>query len=356
MDEIRQFLTETGLIRHPWVQALVILVVAWGLAQMADWVLRRGFAKLTRRTRTELDDQILAILHRPVRDSVLLFGLWLVTLRLPLPVRLEHVTEGVIQTVAVLIWLVFGFRFTSLLLPAIVARQERYRLLEARTLPLFNNLAKVFLVGGAAYFVFLAWNIDIAAWLTSAGIIGIVVGFAARDTLANLFAGVFISADAPYKVGDYIVLDTGERGRVTQVGIRSTRLLTRDDVEITIPNAVIASSKIVNESGGPWERERIRIPVSVAYGSDVDQVRAALMAVAQAEEHVCAEPEPRVRFRAFGDSGLAFELLCWIDEPGLRGRMLDSLNTAVYKRFAAESIEIPYPKRDVYVRQMPSGE
>ena len=77
------------------------------------------------------------------------------------------------------------------------------------------------------------------------------MGFAAKDTLANLFAGVFILADAPYKIGDFIVLDGGERGRVTKIGIRTTRILTRDDVEITIPNATIANSKIINESGGP---------------------------------------------------------------------------------------------------------
>jgi small-conductance mechanosensitive channel len=156
-------------------------------------------------------------------------------------------------------------------------------------------------------------------------------------------------------VGDFIVLDTGERGRVTQVGIRSTRLLTRDDIEITIPNNVIANTKIVNESGGPWERERLRIKLGVAYGSDVDRVRAVLLEVAGGVEHVAAEPEPRVRFRSFGESGLDFELLVWIDEPVLRGRTQDALNTAIYKRFQAERIEIPYPKRDVYVRELPAA-
>ena len=226
-------------------------------------------------------------------------------------------------------------------------------MIDARTLPLFNNVARIAIVAGAIYFVLLAWDIDVTGWLASAGIIGIAVGFAAKDTLANFFAGLFISADAPYKAGDFIVLDTGERGRVTQVGIRSTRLLTRDDVEIIIPNAVMGNAKIVNESGGPWAKERLRVPVQVAYGSDVDQVRAALLAVAEGRAGVSAEPAPRVRFRAFGDSGLSFELLCWIDEPVLRGRVLDDLLTAVYKRFQAEGIEIPFPQRDVWVRALP---
>ena len=162
-------------------------------------------------------------------------------------------------------------------------------------------------------------------------------------------------ADAPYKIGDYIVLDSGQRGMVTHIGIRSTRLLTREDVEITIPNAIIGNTSIINESGGPYEKFRIRVKVSVAYGSDIDKVRSILMAVGLDEAEVCDDPEPRVRFRTFGDSGLDFELLCWVIKPELRGKVIDALNTAVYKQFAAQGVEIPYPKRDVYIKAMPKS-
>ena len=151
--------------------------------------------------------------------------------------------------------------------------EDRSSLIQSRTAPLFQNISMVVLVGGAVYFLFLAWQINVTAWLASAGIVGIAVGFAAKDTLANLFAGVFILVDAPYSVGDFVNLDGGERGRVTQIGLRSTRLLTRDDIEIIIPNSVMGNTKIINESGGPHEKERIRIKVGVAYGSDIDVVR-----------------------------------------------------------------------------------
>ena len=147
-------------------------------------------------------------------------------------------------------------------------------------MPLFDLVMTILIVAVAAYGLLQVWNIDPTAWLASAGIVGIAVGFAARDTLANLFAGFFIIADAPYKVGDYIVFDTGERGEVTKVGIRSTRILTRDDVEVIMPNSAMANNKVVNESGGRWERFRIRIKVGVAYGSDVDDVCELLEAVA----------------------------------------------------------------------------
>jgi len=199
---------------------------------------------------------------------------------------------------------------------------------------LFSNLCTIFVVALALYFVLLAWNINVTAWMASAGILGLAISFAAKDTLANLFAGVFILADSPYKLGDFIILDSGERGAVTHIGIRSTRILTRDDVEITVPNSIMGNAKIINESGGPREKYRIRIKVGVAYGSDIDQVQSVLLNVAQRNLEVCKSPAPRVRFRRFGDSSLDFELLCWVEKPVFRGRVSHALNSEVYPNVA----------------------
>ena len=192
------------------------------------------------------------------------------------------------------------------------------------------------------------------AWLASAGIVGIAVGFAAKDSLANLFSGVFILADAPYKIGDFVVLSSGERGQITKIGIRSTRMLTRDDVEVIVPNSIMGNTTIVNESGGPHKKYRIRVKVGVSYGSDIDQVREVLLDIAANEEAVCLDPLARVRFRLFGASSLDFELLCWVNEPLVSGRVIDALNCAVYKRFQELNIEIAYSKHDLYIKEMPA--
>ncbi|UCH85791.1 MAG: mechanosensitive ion channel family protein [Candidatus Latescibacterota bacterium] len=320
---------------------------------IADVIVARVFRAATSRTKTTIDDAIIDLIHRPVRVSVVLVGLWIATIRLELPAAPALVVNSSLKTLAVLVWSAFVIRFVSLLLETI-SRADGFRLVEPRTRTLFDNLTRVVVIGLAIYAILLFWNVNVSAWLASAGIIGLAVGFAAKDTLANLFSGIFILTDAPYEIGDYINLDTGERGQVTHVGLRSTRLLTRDDVEVTIPNAVIANAKIVNETGGRWPKERIRVKVGVAYGSDVDRLREILNDIALENPQTAKEPEPRVRFRRFGESSLDFELLCWIDEPVLRGRVLDALNTEIYKRLAQEGIEIPYPKRDVYIKQMPT--
>lgn len=342
-----------------YLTSAVLLGATLLVTLLADWVMARLLPRWTKRTATDLDDRLLRLQRRPVRVTLLVLGLVLVTLQLDPSSLLERqtlpltgITLNLLATLAILVWMVAGVRIAGVLLQA---ASGRARFVEPRTLPLFRNLANFGIVAAAVYFAFVTWGIDLTGWLASAGILGIAVGFAAKDSLANFFAGLFILTDAPYQVGDWVVLGSGERGQVTQVGIRSTRLLTRDDVEITIPNAVIGNAKIVNESSGRWTKKRLRVAVGVAYGSDIDRVRQVLVEVAEADPDVCADPEPRMRFRAFGDSGLDLELLAWIEDPLDSGRVLDNLHTAVYKRFAAERIEIPFPQRDLHVRTLPAG-
>jgi small-conductance mechanosensitive channel len=142
---------------------------------------------------------------------------------------------------------------------------------------------------------------------------------------------------------------------VTRIGLRSTSLLTRDDVEVSIPNSVMGSSKIVNEAGGPPRRYRIRTRITVAYGTEIDPVVELLMGVADDHDKAMAQPAPRVRFRKFGESGLEFELLCWIVRPADRGRVLHQLNSEIYRRFAAAKIKIPPPQRELYIRELPGS-
>ncbi len=340
---------------YPVVGFLVVAALSYLAAKVAEAIVDRGLRRLTAKTETDLDDQVIGLVHKPIFVAVFFFGLALAVRSLRLDPGFTIATVRVLKTLVVLVWLRAGFPFFRLVLEALSRNRHRFAIIEERTLPLFDITAKVVLVAGVSYAVLAIWDIDPTPWLASAGVIGIAVGFAAKDTLANLFGGFFIVADAPYKIGDFIVLDSGERGRVTQIGIRSTRLETRDDIEITIPNAAIANAKIINEAGGRWEKERIRIKVGVAYGSDVDQVCAVLKRVAVEHEHICEDPAPRVRMRAFGASSLDFELLCWIDEPVLRGRLIHALNMEVYKAFAREGIEIPYAKLDVNVLSIPGG-
>ncbi|MHC4550491.1 MAG: mechanosensitive ion channel family protein [Planctomycetota bacterium] len=332
--------------------ALQILLIWVGAAVLVRIVLSRGILRLTRWTRTEVDNVIVTILRPPLFWTMLFAGLHFASRRYAAAAPPElTLLDKCLLTLAVYLWARAVMRISDTVLDALARRADEYTWIEPRSLALYEIGAKVLALGGAVYLVMVAWRIDVSAWLASAGILGIAVGFAARDTLANLFAGVFILADAPYKIGDFIVLDSGERGRVTDIGVRSTRLLTRDDVEITLPNAVIANAKITNETGGPTRQTRVRVSVGVAYGSDIDHVRTVLEEVARECEAIAAYPAPHVRFREMGESALIFQVRGWVTEPVLVGRAIDQLNTTIYQRFAGEGIEIPFPQRVVHLRR-----
>ena len=345
------------LEKQPWLSGLILLLFFLGLAKIVEWGLIPLIRRITSRKSPHIGDAIVGHVHSPLFWSISLMGGLVAVAAMGAGEDIKDTLVSVVLSVLIFLWMLFAMRVSKLLLFAASQRGRPNALVRPQTLPLFVNLVAIAIFVLAVYFIFQSWHVDMTAWLASAGIAGIAIGFAAKDTLANLFSGVFIMADSPYKIGDYVVLDDGVglRGKVTHIGIRSTRLLTRDDVEVTIPNSIMGNSKVVNESGGPHQKFRIRVAVGVAYGSDIDRVREVLMAVAESSDSVCDDPEPRVRFRAFGASSLDFDLLCWVENPELRGRVLDALNTAVYKRFQEEGIEIPYAKQDLYIKEMPSS-
>lgn len=342
-----------SLQEWPILLAIVIIGLGYCIGYALKFVIRRVLRFAARNHLPDVDYQVANYLTQPVLQTCVTFAAVLSLATLDFPGTIEHVLIMLCFTALLFFWSRAWFRATKAILKALEAEEVRFEAFHARTIPLFEMGIKLVLLGLFVYLFFIIWGLDPTTWLASAGIIGIVVGFAARDTLANLISGVSIVADAPYKIGDYIVLETGERGLVTRLGIRSTRILTRDDIEISIPNAMIGNAKIINESGGPTVRHRIRLPVGVAYDSDIDQVIDVLMGIAKEEERVTEQPEPRVRIRGFGDNSINLELLCWIARPAERGAVVHRINREIILRFRDADIEIPYPQHDVYMREKP---
>lgn len=343
------------LAGYPLLLGLVVAGCGVALALIARAILLGAGLRLVERLPGELADRLLRLAATVLALLIGYLALAVAVQVLGLSDRAEQITLRILLSLLVLQLMRHAMRAAHLGLEVLGSLRDRFQVIEERTLPLFDLLLTVVIVAVAAYALLMIWEIDPTAWLASAGVVGIAVGFAARETLANLFGGFTIIADAPYKVGDYVVLDTGERGEVTRVGIRSTRILTRDDVEVTMPNSIMANTKIVNESGGTWERFRIRIKVGVAYGSDIDRVVELLESLAADHPTVCREPTPRVRMRAFGESSLDFELLCWVNRPAERGLVTHELYMKIYKAFEREGIAIPFPQRDVWVRDSGLG-
>jgi MscS family membrane protein len=345
----------TLLDSYPLLLALVVIVGGVALALAIRYVAVFWGLRAAKKIPSDLDDELVR-LAAGIAPVVLVYASLVLAVRvLPLNDEATTLATRVLWTLLIIQMIGVGFRASYIGLRVLSKVRDRFHFVEERTIPLFDLVATVLIVAIGVYAFLEVWSIDPTAWLASAGLIGIAVGFAAKDTLANLFAGIFIIADAPYKVGDFIVLDSGERGEVTRVGIRSTRMLTADDVEVTVPNALMANQKIVNESGGRWIKSRLKVRVGVAYGTDVDQVVRILEEIPAHHQNVATDPAPRARMVAFGESSLDFDLQVWVNHPSQRGLITHELLVAVYKRLTREGIEIPFPQRDLWVRKVPEG-
>jgi len=340
----------------PFLGFILLIVLGYLVAKIGVIIISKSLTQITKRTQSHVDDHLIQILKRPLFLTLFFFFMGMAIKTVGMASGIESSLIRVLASILAFTWMMRGFKVLNLLLDTLSGFKGKYEMIQPKTIPLFDLIGKILLIAMGSYALLIIWGIDPTAWLASAGVIGIAVGFAAKDTLANLFSGFFIIADTPYKVGDFVNLDSGERGMVTQVGMRSTRLLTRDDIEITIPNNVIGNAKIINESSGRWEKSRVRVKVGAAYGSDVNQVCAVLQKVAEDHPEVVEDPAPRVRMREFGASSLDFELLAWIPAPVLRGRIRHELHMQVYEAFNEAGIEIPYAKQDIYIKEFPGTE
>lgn len=289
VDPLAGLLSALGLseqAQDPLSRALLLVCLALLTAGLVDLGLRLFRKVVAERTRFTLDELIVDHVRAPVVMTVAFTGVWYAALSLQVGMVAERALGSVLATIAIIRWTWSLFGLSRHALQRLVAQAQDRGMVQARTFPLFDMLAKALVIGGCAYALLVAWHIDVTAWLASAGVLGIAVGFAAQDTLSNLLAGVVIIADAPYRIGDFLELESGERGRVTQIGLRSTRLLTQDNVEIIVPNQVMASARITNPSGGGLERERLQVPCGVAYGTDLEHARAVLLDVARNTEGI----------------------------------------------------------------------
>lgn len=341
---------------HPQSRLVAVLLGSVLLAALVEVFLQRVVTRLARRTRSAIDDRVVAALRLPIAISIVLAGsAYATVLAAPSP-AVRQTTGDVLASTAVLVWTVAGMRFSSILLDAVAEGGGQRVLIQPQTRPVLGTALKVLVLGVGSYFLLLTWNIDVSGWVASAGIVGIAMGFAAQESLANLVAGISLLADRPFEIGHFLVLDGGTRGRVTQIGLRSTRILTQDDVEIVVPNSKMANSIIVNESGGPCEKERVRLPVGVAYDTDVDGARAILLEVARLPTEVVLDVpgnEPQVQMVGFGESAVDLELLVWIRQPEHLNAVRDQINSAIFRRFGEAGIVFPYPRREVYLRPEP---
>ena len=329
---------------QPWV---------WYSLGLIGWVIggvvltRRGVKLLASRaeeTKTEIDDALTASIRRPLYLVIVLLGVNLWVLAVPLGAKAWLVMEKVNTGAGLLAALLFIDSFIG---AYITQRSATSRVL-ATSGPVLKSTARILIIIVGSLMLLDSVGVDVTPILASLGVGSLAIGLALQKALEDFLSGLLIAADQPIRVGDFIEIVGGESGTVLSIGWRTTRIRTRDEMVVIIPNSLLSQSTVVNRSM-PRNEVEFTVDVGVAYDSDLDEVASVALEVAEAvqsEDHRAAEGyKPRLVYVAFGESSVDFRVWLrgnrWEHTFGLRDAFIRALHT----RFKEADITIPFPMR-----------
>ncbi len=199
-------------------------------------------------------------------------------------------------------------------------------------------------------FAFNAWKINISPLLATAGIAGLAIGLAVKDSLNNILGGLQLVLDKTFKVGDKVQLESGEMGVILDIGLRSTKLKTYDNEVIYIPNGYLANAKIKNFTH-PDVSIRVNVNFGVVYGSDTEKVRQVVLEVVKKIENVIEQPEPVVQFLKMSDFSLDFVARAWVKSYAEAYSTQLKMTDEIYNALNRANIGIPFPTRTIYTKK-----
>ncbi|MBW1889285.1 MAG: mechanosensitive ion channel family protein [Deltaproteobacteria bacterium] len=220
---------------------------------------------------------------------------------------------------------------------------------------LLNKFMGILIYATAGILALDTLGINVMPFVAGAGVMGIALGFAAKDTLSNLIAGVLLIIDRPFEVGDRIEVwrapaGSASWGDVIDIGLRATKIRTTDNIIIIIPNNEIMTRDIINYTIINT-KIRVRVNVGIAYDANLALAKKAVLKVADDIDWIAKEPAPKVVVRNFGESSVELQLRVWIQDARRRMDTISQVTDSIKECFDEEGIEIPYPRRDITITQ-----
>jgi MscS family membrane protein len=358
---VAQLATEAGLARTQflglsaidWINlgiSLLYVVVGYLLG---TWLIRGILPRLARRTATEFDDAFLKEAGPVLRWLVVLFVLQLAT------ERLTFVSAG-LRTLLVDIYFVLALALAFRIVWSMVDLAQRWYLDRAGQTGRADELAPAITllvrVGGVVLVItgvtmlLSHFGVNVTGLAAALGIGGLAFSLAARDTIADAIAGFIILVDRPFRIGDRIEIQgEGTWGDVTDIGLRTTRIRTRDNRMVIVPNSVIGANQVVNYTY-PDPRYRIETHVGIAYGTDIEAARRIIVETVRKVENVLPDRPVDALYIEMGDSAMVFRVRWWIESYVDTRRVIDRVHTALQHALDEAGIESPYPTQNVNVQ------
>jgi small-conductance mechanosensitive channel len=330
---------------------LIGIIIAIVARRIVNWLKTKAGE-----TETQLDDIVIKAIGTPVQITVIAFFIYLALTQFGiLPEKYawllgpQYITSFWILIGA---WILSSFLHDIISIYGHMVADKSEGDWDDRLVDLFVLVAKYLIWFIALILILSTFEVDITPFLAGAGIAGLAIALAAQDLVSNFFGGALITVDKPFKIGDRVKIDN-YYGDIVHIGPRSTRLQTLEYQIVTIPNNKITGNIIVNYSM-PDPKLKMTIPVSVAYGSDIDKVTKVLYEVVneaiRETGFLHPDPAPQILFVEFGASDLKFIIKVWAKAYNTPDEIKDTINRRVNARFIQEGIEIPFQQIDIRMR------
>ncbi len=343
------------LVQNRWIFSLLIFVIFYILSLAVRSIIVKILHQITSRTRTTVDDGILEAARGPLRWLIVFFGIKLALLPLGLSTPVfsalnKTITAGIIGVAGIFLLKIVEMLLKEWGKSATLRIETR---ISEDLVPLFTKISRILILIITALLVMSRFGIEIAPLVASLGIVGFAIGFAVKDTLANIIGGIILILDQSFAVGDKVSID-GDVGIVRDVGLRNTQLLTYDNEVILIPNGELMNKKFKNFAL-PDPAIRVVVNFSVAYGSDVDKVEETVLGVITAIEQVNTDPAPEVIFDEMADFSLNFKARFWIPLFANQFTKKVEATKRIYNALNQAKISIPFPTHTVYLEKKGEG-
>ena len=352
---IKPIISTLGL-EDSWKGQFAVTVLFWlGIGLLTVFVIAPLIRITTERTKTKVDDIVWRIIRAPIIIMLFIYGFVAAAELLPISASYLSLINKTYEVILIAVITYLAYRiFHDLMLYEGKKLSERTESeLDDVLIPVVEKIGDVLIIIAGSLWLLNSLGVNINIFLAGLGGLGLIIGLASQDALANFFAGMHILLDHPFSIGDYIKLEgVNTVYRIEKVGVRSTRAYdVFNHEEVVIPNRMLAGDKIINMMK-PDNLGKVKFNVGVAYGTDVDKVMKVIERVVEEHPEIIksGDKKPLVRLVNFGDSSLDFLVIAWIPNIMDQWRVAHELRVALYNKFREEGIEIPFPQLDVHIK------
>lgn len=366
LDFLRNFLKDELLYRA--ILIILTILISYFFAKFFAFIIKKIIKPFVQKTKTELDDLLLNISGTAIYRLAFLGGIYLALTLFEKGIKNEskYLKKPLIQyypfledliffaeiglfIVLVIILLNILFKVADIFIDwyAFKINAKEDRNLSGSLFPLLKKVSKILLFILAFAIVLSKLKIDISAFVVSLGVGSLAIALAAQESISNMISGFIIMIDRPFRIGDRIRYADNQVGDVVEIGIRSTKIQDFDNNIVVIPNNEIVKSRLVNITY-PTTLTRVVVDVGVAYGSDLEKVKATLLKATEGDKDLSSQKNPAVYFLNFGAYSLDFRLVAFTDHYSNAWDMQCRLREKVYELFKEEGIEIPFPQTVIH--------